>query len=134
RDPVTGAGVCAGERPAARFAVGDGAAGSCSFDRERSLPVLELAHVVVALLAIEAGGRVVPAEEDVAGGLHQPLAGDDTLAAIAVFAFAGELLEHRALGFLDLQEQRILVVATEEERDPGACADATHAYHLAGQI
>ena len=53
---------------------------------------------------------MLPAEEDVAGRLHQPLAGDDPLAAVVVLALADELLQHRRLGFLDLEEERVLIV------------------------
>src|SRR5205823_5612840 len=84
--------------------------------------------------AVDAGADVLPAEEDVARGLHQALAGDDALSAIAVFALADELLQHGGLCFLDLQEQRVLIVAAEEERDPGARADAADADDLSRQV
>ena len=45
-----------------------------------ALPVLQLADVEVARLAVEPGVHVQPAEEDVAGRLHQALTGDDALA------------------------------------------------------
>ena len=48
-----------------------------------------------------------------------------------VLAPADEPLEHRGLRLLRLQEQRILVVAADEEMDPGACSDAPDADHLA---
>ena len=124
----------AGERPAARSPVRGRAGGDRRFDGERALPVLELADVEVALLAVEAGADVLPAEEDVARRLHQALTGDDALAAVAVLALADEPLEHRRLRLLDLQEQRVLVVDAEEERDPGAGADAADADDLAGQV
>ena len=77
---------------------------------------------------------MLPAEEDVARRLHQPLAGDDALAAVAVLALADESLQHRRLRLLDLQEQRVFVVDAEEERDPGAGADAADPDDLAGQV
>ena len=49
-----------------------------------------------------------PAEEDVAGGLHQPLAGDDAPAVVGERALADEALEHRGLRLLRLQEQRVV--------------------------
>ena len=77
---------------------------------------------------------MLPAEEDVARRLHQPLAGDDALAAVAVLALADEPLQHRRLRLLDLQEQRVSVVDAEEERDPGAGADAADPDDLAGEV
>ena len=75
-----------------------------------------------------------PAEEDVAGGLHQPLSGDDPLAVVVKLARLEELLEHRGLGLLELQEQRVLAVAAEQQRDPGARADAPDADDLARDV
>jgi hypothetical protein len=49
-------------------------------------------------------------------------------------ALAKERLEHRRLRLLDLQEQRIGLVAAEHEHDPGARADAAHADHLARRV
>ena len=72
------------------------------FEGERAFPVFELPDVEVAFLSVEAGARVLPAEKDVAGGLHQPLAGDDALAAVAVFALPDELFEYRRLCLFDL--------------------------------
>ena len=108
--------------------------GNHLLDFRGSLPVLELAPVEVAVLAVDAGLDVQPAEEDVAGGLHQPLAGDHPLTVVLELARAEELLEHRCLGLLQLQEQRILAVAAEQQRDPGAGADAAHADDLAREV
>ena len=92
----------AGERPAAGSAIGGCARRDGCLERERAFPVLELADVEVAFLAVEAGACVLPAEKDVAGGLHQPLAGDDALTAVAVLALPDELFEYRRLRLLDL--------------------------------
>ena len=45
-----------------------------------------------------------------------------------------ELLEHRGLRLLQLQEQRILAVAADQQGDPGARADAADADHLAREV
>ena len=124
----------AGECPAARLPVRGRARGDGCLDGERALPVLELADVEVAWLPVEAGADVLPAEEDVAGRLHQALAGDDPLAAVRVLALADESLQHRRLRLLDLQEQRVLLVDAEEEHDPGAGADAADPDHLTGEV
>ena len=76
----------------------------------------------------------LPAEEDVAGRLHEPLALDDTLAVVGEAALAQVRLEHRGLGFLHLQEQRVVVVEADQERHPAAGADAADADHLPGQL
>ena len=60
--------------------------GSHLLDFRRALPVLQLASVEVARLAVEPGLDVQPAEEDVAAGLHQALAGDDALAVVGELA------------------------------------------------
>ncbi len=71
-----------------------------------------------------------PSEEDVARGLHQPLALHHSLTLIRESALADEGSEHRVLSLLGLEEERIGVVATEHEDDPRARADAAHADHL----
>jgi hypothetical protein len=43
-------------------------------------------------------------------------------------------LKDGRLGLLDLQEQRILPVASEQQRDPGARANAADPDHLAGEV
>ena len=72
-----------------------------------------LADVKVALLAVQAGLDPLPAQEDVAGCLHQPLARDHPLAHVGVFAGADEGGQDGLLCLLDLQEQRIGLVAAE---------------------
>lgn len=78
----------------------------------RDLHVAQLAHVEVA--AAGAGG---PAEEEVAGGLHQALALDHPLAFVAGAQLGFDVVgEHRAVGFLELQEERLLL-GIGEQRD-----------------
>ena len=81
--------------------------GSDRFQVDRGLPVPELADVEVARAAVEALRVADPAEEDVARGLHQPLALDDALAVVRVLALPEHRLEHRRLRLLDLEEERI---------------------------
>src|SRR5262249_2969404 len=110
RDPVAGAGMGACERPSAHLPVGSRSGRLRGFECERAFPVLEVTHVEVALLPVEARGCVLPAKEDVARRLHQTLAGDDALTAVCVFALAEELLKHRTLRLLHLEEERVSVV------------------------
>ena len=49
-------------------------------------------------------------------------------------AGAGERLQHRGAGFLDLQEERVALVAAEQQRDPGPGADAADPDHLVGGV
>src|SRR5262249_16035481 len=95
--------------------------------------VPELANVEVALDAVERG-RAQPAEHDVARSLRQSLPFDDPLAVVAECALADERLEHRSLGLLRLQEERFIVIAAEEEDDPGARPDASDSDDLAGGV
>ena len=75
-----------------------------------------------------------PAEKDVATGLHQPLTGDDPLAMVSKLARTEELLEHRRIRLLELEQQRVPPVEAEQQRNPGARAYATDANHLAREI
>ena len=123
----------AGQRPAAHLPVERHPLGGHHLDLGGAFPVLQLAGVEVALDVVDAG-HPLPAEEDVAAGLHQVLTGHDPLAVIRVAALADVLLHHRGLRLLHLHEQGILPVQPEEERDPRAGADAAHPDHLARQV
>src|SRR4029453_18548007 len=83
----------------------------------RALPVAQLPDVEVARVTRQALGPY-PSEEDVARGLHQPLALDHPLTLIRDMTLADEGSEHRVLGLLGLEEERIGLVATEHEDDP----------------
>ena len=75
------------------------------------LHVTELAHVEVLPLH----GR--PAEEQVAGGLHEPLAGHHAATVVGVGAASGVGLEHRGLRLLHLEEQRVEGGTSLQEHD-----------------
>ena len=79
-DPVPGAGVCPRERPPAHFSVYAHAADYQSLDGDGVFPVTQLADVEVALLPVRADLGPLPAQEDVAARLHQPLPRDHPLA------------------------------------------------------
>ena len=49
-------------------------------------------------------------------------------------AAAGELLQHRLLRLLHLQDERIVPVAAEQQRDPRTRADAAHPHDLASDL
>ena len=51
-----------------------------------------------------------------------------------VVALADEAFEHGGLCLLDLQEQRVVVVAAQHQHDVAAGPDATHADHLVGRV
>ena len=44
------------------------------------------------------------------------------------------LLEHRFLGLLELEEQRVFAVTAEEERDPGPRPDAADTHDLPREV
>jgi hypothetical protein len=77
---------------------------------------------------------LVQPKKDVADGLHHPLASDHPFAVLPVAALGQWALQDRGGRLLDLQEQRILLVATLEQGDERPGADAPHADHLAGHI
>ena len=74
----------------------------------------ETEQVVVAVEAAAA----VPAEEDVARRLHDALARHDAVAGALVLRAAEVGLEDRRRRLLELQDQRVLLVAAEEEIEP----------------
>ncbi len=92
----------------------------------RTLHVAQLAPVEVALL-----GPGHPAEEDVARGLGEALAADDPAPVVAVRAGVQVRLEDGGAGLLDLEDQRVAVVAAFEQQDEAAGADAADAHDLA---
>src|ERR1044072_3208184 len=104
-----------------------------SVDVSGALAVPELTHVEVAFSSVDPEG-LAPAEEAVAGGLHQPLATAHTAPAMAEGALAGVGLEHRGLRLLRLEEEWVAVVAAGEQDDPRPGPDASHADHLVGQV
>ena len=119
--------------PAAHARVDLHRPGSHRFDVARPLLIPQLAHVEVAAAAVGADIGA-PAEEDVAGGLHQPLSLDHPPAVVAKAATSGVRLEHRGLCFLGLEEQWVAFVAAGEKDDPGAGPDAADADDLVGQV
>jgi hypothetical protein len=64
--------------------------------------------------------------------------GPDTSRAasdVSGFSALGQvILQDRGRGLLDLQEQRVVLVAALEQDDEGSGADAAHPDHLAGQV
>ena len=99
-----------------------------------NIPVPQLADMEVAQLPVQPGRDPLPAQEDIAGCLHQPLARHDPLTLVAVLAGAGEGGQDRLACVLDLQEQRIGLVAADHQdgaRQPwrlaaGQCDNAMH--------
>ena len=122
-----------GQRPSAQAGVDPHARGNHQLDRRGELPVLQLAHVKVAVHLVRAR-HAGPAQEDVAFGLHQVLPGDDPLALVGVLAAPGILRQNGDLGFLGLQEQRLVSVSAVHQQDPGAGADAADPDDLAGRL
>ena len=77
----------------------------------------------------------VPAEEDVAGRLHQPLALDDALAVVGVAARArGTARAPRPAASLICRNSGSFSSRPEQQHDPAARADAADADDLAGDV
>src|SRR5215211_3743407 len=130
RDRIPRAGVGPGRGPAADARVEVEPQRGHGLDLGRALHVAQLPPVVVPLDVHTLG----PAQEDVAGGLQHPLPLDHPLAVLLVAAPGQVVLQDRPGCLLDLQEQRILLVAALEQDDEGPGADAAHPDHLAGQV
>ena len=125
--------MSASQREAARPRVDFEALGIQGLDLDRALSVPELAPVEVPRAAVHSHRRQ-PSEEDVAGRLHQPLAAHHALAVVLVAARARVWLQDRVVRLLELEEQRVVVVATDQEHDPGAGAYAAHPDDLASHV
>ena len=100
---------------------------------DRTLPVPELADVIVLVLAVEALQRAPP-KQHVARGLHRALAGDHAVPVVRISALPHEALEHRLLRFLDLQHERVVLVRPLKHEDPGARTHRPHAHDLVGDV
>ena len=74
------------------------------------------------------------AEVDVAGSLHHPLPLHHPLAVLPVPAFAHVGLKHRCRRLLDLQEERVMLVASLEQNDERPGPDAADADDLARRV
>ena len=109
-NPVPGTSVRARYRPTTGDRIGGEAAWRDRLDVDRALPIPELADVEVASSTIFVLG-MNPTQEDVACGLHEPLAFDYTPAVLGKRASPEERLEDGPPGLFDLQEQRVVLVA-----------------------
>src|SRR5215212_1851669 len=122
---VAGAGVRPGQRPAAEACIEDQLVGRHCFDVCRAFHILQLPPVEVASCR-----AAKPAEEDVARGLHQPLAGHDAVPVVLVGAGLDVALQYRGSRLLYLEEQRIVLVAALEQHYEGPGAHAADANDL----
>ena len=93
-------------------------------DPGRDLDVPELAEEEVA--SSPARG---PAEQHVAGRLHEPVAVHDPLAVVGEVARGGVGLQHRGARLLDLEEERVPLVGHQQQH-PAHGAHAADADHL----
>src|SRR5438067_847502 len=132
-DAVTRASVRPGQRPSTYLRVDLQRRRAHHVDVGGGLGVPELSDVEVPGLTVDPFGPH-PAEEDVAGGLHQSLALHDPSTVVVELALPDERLEHGRFGLLGLEEQRVLAIAASEEEDPGPGADAADADRLAAEV
>src|SRR5207342_893248 len=130
RDRVSRAGVGTGERPSALAGVEGEAERLQRLHLRRALHVTQLAPVQPTVLLHALG----PAQVDVARGLHHSLTLHDALPMLLVMALGEMVLQHGGRGLLDLQEERILLIATLEQDDERPRADAADAHDLAGDV
>src|SRR5918993_3528771 len=76
----------------------------------------------------------MPAEHHVAVGLHQTLTLDNPLAVASEGASGGIGLQHRGGGLLGLQDQRIALIDSAHQHDPGSSTDAADTDDLPGDV
>lgn len=133
RDRIAGNGMGARKRPCTESCVDAECLVMHRRDVDRDLPVPELADVVVVDETVEPRSTEPP-EQNVTIGLHEALALNDPLTVVRVCRPAGVGLEHRCLRFLDLQEEGVGCVATNEQRYPTSRADAPDPDDLASNV
>src|SRR4029453_11310742 len=75
-----------------------------------------------------------PSQEDVARSLHHALSLHYSLTCLRKAALRQVILQDRSGRLLDLQEQWVLLIATLEQHDEGARADAADADDLPGHV
>src|SRR5215213_6887466 len=123
RHAVAGAGVRPSQRPAAEERIDYQLVGRHALAVSRAFHVFHLAPVEVASCR-----AAKPAEEDVARGLHQPLAGHDAVPVVLVGAGLDVALQYRGTGLLDLEEQGVILVAPFKQyyEGPGAHTSDPH--------
>ena len=119
-----------GQCPAADSGVEGERRGDHRLDHGRPLHVPQLPPVQ------EAAGldALRPAQEDVARGLHHSLPLHHPLTGLAVAALRQVILQDRGGRLLDLEEQRILLIAALEQDDERARPDAADPDDLAGHV
>ncbi len=118
-----------GQGPAAQLGVPAEQPRGHAGDIGRPLHVAQLPAVEVA-----PGGSGRPAEEDVARGLHAALARDHPVPFVIVSVVREVALQDGRHGFLDLQEERVVGIAPEEQHDEAAGPHASDADDLAGRV
>ena len=91
-------------------------------DEHLDLRVLELSDVKLSSFRADR-----PAQEQVAGRLHQPAAVDNSLAVVGIDALSSVGLQDRGACFLNLKEKRVRFAGQEEHNaTPGADTSDTH--------
>src|ERR671915_966692 len=125
----TGAGMRPGQRPATDPRVNSRLVRGQAFYLRRAFHVSQLTPIEVA-----AACAAKPGEEYVACGLHQPLTGNDAVPLVPVDALRKMRFQHRNLCFLYLEKQRIVLVATLEQRDILPGANASYPHDLPGHV
>src|SRR3984885_13442820 len=119
RARVPWACVSTSEGPAAQLAVAAEGVRVEHVDGSRALAVPQLANVEVAVDAGDPLGWPDPPQHDVACRLHQSLALHHALAVVRELAAPEIRLQHRRLGLLPLQEQRVAVIVAGHQHYPG---------------
>src|SRR5215469_16125562 len=102
--------MSASKRPATPFCVAAQPSNIHAIDQGLDFHVAKLADVIVTPAFLG------PTEENVARGLHEPLAGHDALAAVGVVALSGIRLQHTLARFLDLEKERV-VAGSHHQQD-----------------
>jgi hypothetical protein len=123
---VSGSGVSFAESPSAKRSVPVQIWRVHSFDGGFDLGVAQLAHIEMPW---RISRETHPAEENVAGSLHNALANHNALTMVCELARAGVRFDEGLSGLLELQEEWIVVIGNEEG-DAAQQSDASHSNDL----
>ena len=125
---VARAGVSTGQHAGAERRVVREPVGIEPLDRNRGFHVPKLAHIEIA------SSELRPAEERIAGSLHDALSGYDPLAIVWERAPGQVRLEDGRWRLLELEEQRIIRAGTLQQQDVGSEPDAADTHYFAGYV
>src|ERR1700730_5361692 len=120
--------MSASQSPTTELAVLNKATFTQALQAHRELHIPQLANREVD------GSQSCPTEKDIAGRLHERVSAHHSLGVVERGARSEVRLENRCLSLLDLQEERVTLLAPHEEDDVTTGIHAPHADDFVGNV